>query len=53
MTNNNALWKKWVPSLEKEVEKSLLKANPENRVGPGLEHMLRALDKCRKFGGQL
>jgi HD superfamily phosphohydrolase YqeK len=53
MTHNNTLWKKWVPILEKEVEKSLLKANPENRVGHGLDHMRRVWDICRKLGGQL
>ena len=49
----NTNWEKWKPILEKEVEKSLLKANPENREGHGLDHMRRVWDTCLHLGNQL
>ena len=53
MAVNNANWKKWIPILEKEVEKSLSKANPENREGHGLDHMRRVWNTCLHLGNQL
>jgi HD superfamily phosphodiesterase len=53
MAIQNANWIKWIPVLEKEVEKSLSKANQENRVGHGLKHMRRVWHTCLQLGNQL
>jgi HD superfamily phosphodiesterase len=49
--NNN--WEKWIPILEKEVKESLLKVNPENRVGHGLGHLKRVWNVCLQLGNKL
>jgi HD superfamily phosphodiesterase len=53
MTIQNANWQKWIPILEREVEKSLTKANPANRIGHGLDHMRHVWHTCLQLGDQL
>ena len=53
MTTQNTHWEKWIPRLEKEVEKSLLQANPGNREGHDLDHMRRVWRTCLQLGKRL
>jgi HD superfamily phosphodiesterase len=49
----NRNWDKWLPILEKVVNKKVQEANPENREGHGLDHMQRVWNTCLQIGNQL
>lgn len=49
--NNN--WEKWIPILEKKVEKGLLTADLDNCIGHEMDHMRRVWDACLHLGNLL